>query len=30
MIVQWLKEREKVRIFGNAVRVGQGEIELDV
>jgi len=30
MIVQWLKDRKKVRIFGNAVKVGQGEVELDL
>jgi len=30
MVVQWLKDRKKVRIFGNAVEVGQGEVELEV
>ena len=30
MVVQWLKDRKKVRIFGNAVKVGQGEVELDL
>jgi hypothetical protein len=30
MVVQWLKERNKVRIFGNAVKVGEGEVELQL
>jgi len=30
MVVQWLKDRNRVRIFGNAVKVGEGEVELDL
>jgi hypothetical protein len=30
LVVQWLKDRKKVRIFGNAVKVGEGEVELEL
>jgi len=30
MVVQWLKDRQKVRIFGNAIKVGEGEVELEL
>jgi hypothetical protein len=30
MVVQWLKDRKKVRIFGNAVKVGEGEVEIEL
>jgi hypothetical protein len=30
MVVQWLKDRKKVRIFGNAVETGKGEVDLEM
>lgn len=30
MVVQWLRDDKKVRIFGSAVYTGKGEIELDL
>lgn len=30
MYVQWLQDRKKVRIFGSAVPVGKGDLDLDL
>jgi predicted PhzF superfamily epimerase YddE/YHI9 len=30
MVVQWLKDRKKVRIFGNAVEISRGEVDVDM